>query len=113
MTDTIRAIVFVPLVMLMTSLTPANAAAGDKAIHDWQLKRLFQPTEAQLQTEDRGQVFIYDGLTDKQVARAVSEQHHRMHAMMFTGVVKTDDYGEPLRDPATGEIVVEPDGCDY
>ena len=113
MTDTLRVILFVPLVLLMLSVARANAAGSDMAVHDWQVKRLFEPTAAQLRTEDKGQIFIYDGLTDRQVARALDEQPNRMHAMMFTGVVKTGEDGAPLRDPLTGEIVVEPDGCDY
>ena len=32
-------------------------------------------------------------------------------AMIFTGVVVTDAEGRPLQDPATGEPVVEEDGC--
>ena len=31
--------------------------------------------------------------------------------MMFIRQKKTDERGEPLKDPATGEVEVEDDGC--
>ena len=32
--------------------------------------------------------------------------------MMFVNTVVTDDNGNPLKDPESGEVVVEHDGCD-
>jgi hypothetical protein len=89
-------------------LSPCAASALD----DWQVERLLSPTAAQ-QARDAGlNVFIYDGLTDSTVERVMDEQFARIQSMMFTRVVVTDTQGEPVKDPETGEVVVEEDGCD-
>ena len=55
---------------------------------------------------------IYDGLKDNDVGRAMDEHFHRVDHMMFTNVVLTSNDGELLRDPVTGEVMTEEDGCD-
>lgn len=59
--------------------TTASAVADD----DWQLKRLMQPTTAQLAQEVAGSVVIYDGLDARQVNRALDTHYDRMQHMMF------------------------------
>ena len=54
---------------------------------------------------------IYDGLKDTQVAQAMDTQFDRIESMMFVRTVTTDATGEILRDKATGDVVVENDGC--
>jgi hypothetical protein len=76
------------------------------------MKRLFKPTDADLKSEARGRVMIYDGLTDKTVERALQEQFDRVDAMMFTRTVVTDSDGAPRRNPDSGGVVYEDDGCD-
>jgi hypothetical protein len=88
----------------------AGAVDWDEA-DDWQSNALFEPSARQLERERAGWVTIYDGLTDRQVARALDTQFHRVEAMMFVNVVQTDDVGEPLRDAVTGEILSDSD-CD-
>jgi hypothetical protein len=82
------------------------------AVDSWQMKRLFKPTQADLKSEARGRVMIYDGLTDKTVERALREQFHRVDAMMFTRTVVTDAGGAPRRDRDSGALLHEDDGCD-
>ena len=41
----------------------------------------------------------------------MQEEYERIENMMFIREKKTDDKGEVLKDPATGEDVVEDDDC--
>ena len=92
--------------LLLLSIEPWAAA------DDWQLRMLNNPSDAQLALEKKGRVFIYDGLTDVQVEKAIDEQFERMGAMMFIRTKVTDDNGEEMTDPASGALVIEEDGCD-
>jgi len=93
--------------MLFTS-TLQPAYADDNS---WQMTNLFEPSPAQIEREKKGSVMIYQGMKDTDVNRAMEEQFERIETMMFTGTIVTDDAGEPLRDPATGDVIVEDDGC--
>lgn len=99
-------------VMLTLGAGLVGLAQADELVASWQMNRLFEPTQAELAAEARGRIIIYDGLTDKTVARALDEQFDRIGAMMFTRVVVTDEAGSPQRDRDSGEIVTENDGCD-
>jgi hypothetical protein len=41
----------------------------------------------------------------------MEEEFDRIESMMFIRVKKTDETGETLKDPDTGEALVEDDGC--
>ena len=90
---------------------PVSAGSIETAMMDWQIKQLFQPGKYRDSQEKQGRVFIYAGLKSSDVMRALDEHFDRMQSMMFTGTVVTDDSGAPLRDPETGGLVVEEDGC--
>ena len=96
-------------VLLLLQLSTTSVQAGD--LHGWYMAMLFEPTPQQLQQERAGRIHIVDGLNDREVNRALDEQFHRMESLMFTGVVVTDSKGKPVIDPATGEVMVEDDGC--
>ena len=100
------------VLLLTLGASVAGPAKAHELVASWQMKRLFQPTQLDLASEARGRIMIYDGLTDKAVARALDEQFDRVGAMMFTRIVVTDEAGSPQRDRETGEIVTENDGCD-
>ena len=102
-------IIIPTLVVIAAFLSrPVTVSAADS----WQEKLLFNPTPAQLETEQkRDRIMIYHGLKDVQVTSAMEDQFDRIEHMMFTGTVVTDSRGETLIDEETGETVVEDDGC--
>jgi hypothetical protein len=77
---------------------------------NWQLRRLMQPTEGELLREARGEVVIYDGLTDKQIESALSLHPQRIRSMMFVGTIITDADGAPQMDDY-GMFIQLDDGC--
>ena len=79
---------------------PAVFSAEDG---DWQLAMLFDPSAAQLKIEERGRVFIYDGIKSTDVQRVMDSLFHRLDSMMFirTQYVSLD-----------GDVESEDDDCD-
>lgn len=84
---------------------------ADIALHDWELRRLVDPTPHELQQELAGKVYIYDGLTDKEVDQGLDKNFPRIQSMMFVGTVKTEEQGSPLTNSETGSPVQESGGC--
>ena len=79
---------------------------------NWQLRRLMNPTADELAREARGEVVMYDGLTDKQVDTAMSANFGRIRSMMFMGTIITDDWGEPIpSSDGSMAFAMEDDGC--
>jgi len=88
---------------LLLALLPgaANAAPHDSA-RQWQLQRLFHPTPAQLTRERQGSVFIYDGLSARDIDRALKQAFDRVDAMMFVNVIREkQDQGDSGDDGGT------------
>jgi hypothetical protein len=100
-----------PLLVLFSGLAPLLVAGESSDVEQMQQRRLFEPTEAELRQEAKGNVYIYDGLTDKAVQRALDEEFERVGNMMFIRTIATDDRGQPKRDPYTGELEQDHD-CD-
>lgn len=98
---------FFVAVLLLGGMTGVWAAD----VREIELRRLFEPTQSELQQEAQGRVYIYDGLHDKDVERAMGKEFHRVESMMFIREKETDDAGEVLKNPETGAAVVEDDGC--
>ncbi len=96
---------------LLLAISPVQAAFSQSIYERWQLKRLYEPARMQLILEQKGRVFIYEGLTDKQISRVMDQQFGRLENMMFIGTVVTNEQGEPKSDPKTGLIMKEDDGC--
>ena len=55
---------------------------------------------------------IYEGMKDREVEHAFDNHFDRIESMMFVNTVVTDENGEPLKDPETGRVMTEPDGCE-
>lgn len=87
----------------------ASISAGD--VRDIELRRLFAPTPAEIVSEAEGRIYIYDGLTDRDVQRALDEEFERVENMMFIRTQKTNGEGDVKHDEETGEVEYEDDGC--
>ncbi|MGB5202198.1 MAG: hypothetical protein WBN68_19830 [Sedimenticolaceae bacterium] len=79
-----------------------NSGAFSAQNEDWQLAMLFDPSAAQLKIEDRGRVFIYDGIKSTDVQRVMDSQFHRLDNMMF---IRTQSVN------ADGKVESEDDDC--
>jgi len=78
-------------------------------MYDFQFDQLMDPSEEQLQLEKEGYVFIYEGLKDSDIELALDRYQDRMGSMMFVNIIWTNEAGEPLVDPYTGQPVVDND----
>lgn len=77
-------------------LAPVASASSTEYVgsDQWQLRRLFEPTQGELKQESRGRVVIYDGLEAKHVERAMKEEFDRIGSMMFIHIKKRKPSGE-------------------
>jgi hypothetical protein len=55
---------------------------------------------------------IYEGMKDREVEHAMTAHFDRVQSMMFVKTVITDDKGNPRKDPESGIVETEDDGCD-
>jgi len=88
-------------ILATTTLIGTASAAADRSreltsLEKWQLRRLFLPNERELEHERKGNVYIYEGLTDRQVEEALSRQFDRIEYMLFLGTKRTDETGQLL-----------------
>jgi hypothetical protein len=97
-----------PLLVAFSCATVAAAAAD---VSDIDLRRLFEPSTSERASEAKGEIYIYEGLRDIDVQRAMDEQFHRVENMMFIRTIKTDETGQAARDSETGAAVTSDDGC--
>jgi hypothetical protein len=97
-----------PLLIVLPCATVAAAAAD---VSDIELRRLFNPTASELVAEAKGGIYIYEGLRDTDIQRAMDEQFDRVENMMFIRIIKTDESGQVQRNPDTGVVVTTNDGC--
>ena len=83
--------------------------AAEPAYRQLEIRRLFEPTESELRKEAAGIVYIYEGMTDREVNQAMGDEFERVEHMMFINTIRTDAQGNPLRDPDTGLIAADDD----
>jgi hypothetical protein len=91
---------------------PAGAAADSAQanLEQWQLRRLNAPTERELAHEREGNVYIYDGLTAREVDQALSAHFERIEYMMFVGTQKSVP-ADTANSNADGDVETESPGC--
>lgn len=105
---TSRLFCLIVVFLLCTSVMAAQDGAMD-LMYEFQLDQLMDPSEEQIQLEKEGYVFIYDGLKESDIQLALDKYQNRMGSMMFINVVWTNEAGEPLVDPYTGQPIVDND----
>ena len=89
-------------------LLERDAWAAD--LRDIELRRLFEPTPAELRAERSGRIYIYEGLLESDVARAMAEQFDRVDSMMFIRVQRPVQKAEPKsKEPV--KYYTQDDGC--
>ena len=93
------------------NLSACSEGAAAAEVSEIEQRRLFNPTEAELASEAEGRIYIYDGLTDVTVQRALNEECDRVEHMMFIRTKKTDAQAAIQRDTETGAVEYEDDGC--
>jgi hypothetical protein len=98
-------------VLLCSVLMCYSAVAASGDVEEIELRRLFEPTMAERADEAGGRIYIYDGVRDRDIRRAMDEEFERVDSMMFIRTRKTDTDGNIERDQQTGEVMVEDDGC--
>jgi hypothetical protein len=78
-------------------LSPAAVIGGPTEFvgsEQWQQRRLLEPTPAEVAGEQSGRVFIYDGVRDATVDRAMDEEFDRIQSMMFIRTKQSNPDGE-------------------
>ncbi|WP_455204305.1 hypothetical protein [Kaarinaea lacus] len=101
---------FKVVVVVLISCFPILASARDQQPdYQWQLQRLMSPSAEDLQFETKGTVFIYDGIKSSDIDIALDVHHERMESMMFINTIWTDDKGQVLVDPYSGEVIADDD----
>ncbi len=105
---------FLIIILMFTACQNVNAENEQTEFqtNSWQMKQIYQPNQNLLDREKSGLVMIYDSFTDSQVNQILDEKFNRIQSMMFTRVKQTDSQGVVLKDPQTGEDLVDDDGCD-
>ena len=84
--------VIIPLALLTGFANPVIADEG------WQKRLLLTPSAAQQRMEREDRVYIYDGLHEETVDRALDTQFERVQNMMFVGVRHTSEDGDEYAD---------------
>ncbi|MGD8568606.1 MAG: hypothetical protein PVJ39_10990 [Gammaproteobacteria bacterium] len=107
-----RSIVSIAAAWLLAVSGLSTVAAGETQMslfYEFELDQLLHPSAEQLAMEREGKVFVYNGLKDSDIRLALDNYNDRIGSMMFVNVIWTDDNGEPLTDPYTGEMMADDD----
>jgi hypothetical protein len=85
--------------------------AGD--VRDIELRRLFEPTPAELGAERAGRIYIYDGLREADIERAMEDEFDRVESMMFIRVKRAVPHSQAKENHQSDTKVtyVEDDDC--
>lgn len=64
--------------MVTAPATGADGYSAQRALEQWQLWRLNAPTDREQVHEHKGHVYIYDGLTDREVDHPMDRHFDRI-----------------------------------
>ena len=78
-------------------------------LHNAQLKRLLNPSAYQARREQNQKVYVYVGLHDKDVDKAMDKYFDRIESFLFASTIVTDKRGKPVYK--NGQLVTESDDC--
>ncbi len=78
--------------------TAEDAQNPQSSLEQWLLRRLNEPTARERAHEREGNVYVYDGLTDREVDQALNRHFDRIEYMMFVGTRKTDPVAQATAD---------------
>ena len=85
--------------------------AHAKDLRDIELRRLFEPTPSELRAERAGRIYIYEGLKEDDIVRAMQEQFDRVNSMMFIRVQPTPVARDPGQGGESTQVSYQDDGC--
>jgi len=98
-------------VSVIFALLIASSTVFADELRDIELRRLFDPTPAELRAERAGGVYIYDGLRDTDIEHAMQEAFDRIESMMFIRVKRTIPQGKANEKPDNDVAYVQDDDC--
>jgi hypothetical protein len=78
-------------------LCPSLSAADEHLVltsEEYQIRRLLEPSPAELAREVKGSVYIYDGLQNEDIEAALDREFDRMEFMMFIRIKDRKPDGE-------------------
>lgn len=104
-----RQVVLVASSVIGAVLLGPLAQARD--LRDIELRRLFEPTPAELRAEQQGRIYIYEGLKEEDIARALREQFRRVDSMMFIRVQPIPMAPTPGQEGDPTPVYYQNDGC--
>jgi hypothetical protein len=96
---------------LAAGLLLVNPVLHAKDLRDIELRRLFEPTPAERRAERAGRVYIYEGLREDDVQRALREQFDRVNSMMFIRVQPNPATSSRPSDDGSTPVSYQDDGC--
>ena len=88
-----------------------SATAQAQDLRDIELRRLFEPTPAEVRQEQAGRVYIYDGLKETDIEQAMHEQFPRVEFMMFIRVKPTPLPPAESKSETPAPTYYQNDGC--
>lgn len=96
---------FIAGLLLISPITQA------KDLRDIELRRLFEPTPAERRAERAGRVYIYEGLREDDIERALREQFDRASSMMFIRVQPNPATSSRPAEDGSTPVSYQDDGC--